>query len=233
MKKIAVSHLIAGWKGGQSIGEVVTSATVKGELEPSKRPSTGGWPVRVSDCPHVIESRVSGECSLGMDDVLVMRSSLESNDGTRRHTDEEGSGCDTAPLDASMSRLRKSDTLPTNLRQEGDVLRLQSISPMQKGGARTTYNGITCFTVCVLVLGGAASRDPGNANGCRISQLQHVGCSSRPTTRKRLLVGATPVSFVFWNHGTDSGQGNSSVVPRSTKEGHCGSSNQETARELL
>ena len=171
---------------------------------------------------------VSGECSPGMDDLSVMRSSLDSNDGTKRHTEEEGSGCDTAQLDASMSRLRKSDTLPTNLRQEGDVLRLQSISPMQKGGARTTYYGITCFTVCALVLGGAASRDSGNANGCRISQLQHVGSSSRPTTRKRLLVGATPVSFVFWNHGTESGQGNSSVVPRSTKEGHCGSSNQET-----
>ena len=67
-------------------------------------------------------------------------------------------------------------------------LRLQSISPMQKGGARTTYYGITCFTVCALVLGGAASRDSGSANGCRISQLggqlQHVGSSSRPATRK-------------------------------------------------
>ena len=34
-----------------------------------------------------------------MNDVFVMRSSLESHDGTRRHADEEGSGCDTAPLD--------------------------------------------------------------------------------------------------------------------------------------
>ena len=102
-----------GKKSSKKPPQTLTSATVKGELEPSKRPPTGGWLVRVSDCPHVIESRVSGECSPGMDDVSVMRSSLESNDGTRRHTDEEGSGCDTAPLDASMSRLRKSDTRST------------------------------------------------------------------------------------------------------------------------
>ena len=136
-----------------------------------------------------------------------------------------------------MSGLRKSDTLSTNTRQEGDILRLQSISPMQKGGARTTNYGITCFTVCALVFGGATCRESGNANGCRISQLrgqlQHVGSSSRLTTRKRLLVGATPVSFVFWNHGTESGQGNSSAVPRSTKEGHRGSSIQETAGQFV
>ena len=110
-----------GKKSSKKPPQTLTSATVKGELEPSKRPSTGGRPVRVSDCPHVVESRVSGECSLGMDDVLVMRSSLESNDGTRRHTDEEGSGCDTAALDASISRLWKSDAVSTNLRQEADV----------------------------------------------------------------------------------------------------------------
>ena len=74
---------------------------------------------------------VSGECSPGMDDVSVMRSSLDSNDGTKRHTDEEGSGSDTAPFDASMSRLRKSDAVSTNIRQEGDVHRLKSISPLQ------------------------------------------------------------------------------------------------------
>ena len=104
---------------------------------------------------------------------------------------------------------------------------------MQKGGARTTYNGITCFTVCALVFGCAISRDSGNANGCRISllggQLQHVGSSSRLATRTRLLGGATPVSFDFWNHGTESTQSNSSVAHRPTEDGHGSSSSQETA----
>ena len=48
---------------------------------------------------------VSGDCSSGMDDMFVMRSSLESHDRPRRYSDEGGSGHDTTPIDASMSRL--------------------------------------------------------------------------------------------------------------------------------
>ena len=103
-----------GKKSSKKPSQTLTSATVKGELEALETTTN-----RRLACESVGMSArdrvksVSGECSLGMDDVLVMRSSLESNDGTRRHTDEEGSGCDTAPLDASMSRLRESDTLST------------------------------------------------------------------------------------------------------------------------
>ena len=64
-----------------------------------------------------------------------------------------------SPARLTMSGLWKNGPLSTNIRQEGDLLRLQSISPMQKGGARTTYYGITCFTVCALVLGGVTSMD--------------------------------------------------------------------------
>ena len=70
------------------IKQNVETATVKGELEPSKRPPTGGWAVRVSDCPHMIESKAfREESSTRMDDVLVMRSSVESHDGSRRHSE--------------------------------------------------------------------------------------------------------------------------------------------------
>ena len=152
----------------------------------------------LSACDRV--KSVSGECSSGMDGVFVMRSSLESHDMART------SGHDTTPLDASMSRLWKNDALSTNIRQEGDVLWLQSISTMQKSGGRTT----SCFTVCALVLGGTTSRDSGDTNGRRISQLggqlQHVGSSSRHTTRQRFLVGATPVSFGFWNQRAEGSQ---------------------------
>ena len=48
-----------------------------------------------------------------------------------------------------MSKLCKTDATPTNIGQEGDVLRLQSISPVQRSGTRTTCYGISCFTVCV------------------------------------------------------------------------------------
>ena len=60
------------------------------------------------DCESVVLDRiksVSGECSSGMDDVFVLRSSLESHDRPGRYSDEGGSGHDTTPIDASMSRL--------------------------------------------------------------------------------------------------------------------------------
>ena len=108
--------------------------------------------------------------------------------------------------------------------------------PMQKSGARTTYYGITCFTVCALVFGSATSRDSSDTDGRRISQLraqlQHVGSSSRHSTRQRFLVGATPVCLVFWNQRAESAQSKSSVVSGPTKEGHGRSINQETAGYL-
>ena len=132
-----------------------------------------------------------------------------------------------------MSWLWKDDANPTNNRQDGDVFRLQSVSSVQKGSARTTYNGITCFTVCALVFGGATLGDSDNANGCRTSefgpQLQHVERPSWSTTRTGLSVGPTPVSFVFWNHGPEGPQSNSSAVSRSPVDGHGGEQSQETA----
>ena len=145
-------------------------ARVIGEWDPSKRPPTEGWPVRVSDCPHVIESRAFQEkAHLEWMTCLSCGARWSPTTGPDDIQMKEGSGCDTAPLDASMSRMWKSDALSTNLTQEGDVLRLQSISPMQKSGACTTYYGITCFTVCALVFGRATSRDSSNGHGCRIS----------------------------------------------------------------
>ena len=50
-----------GQKSSKKPPQNLTSAKVKGELKPSKRPPTGGWLVRVSECPHVIESRAFRE----------------------------------------------------------------------------------------------------------------------------------------------------------------------------
>ena len=80
----------------------------------------------------------------------------------------------------------KDGATATNDEQDGDVFRMQSVPSVQKGGARSTDNGITCFTVCALVFGGATFRESGNANGRRISQfgreLQHMERLNRVTT---------------------------------------------------
>ena len=64
------------------ISQTVTSATVIGELEPSLEATTERRldyeSVGLSACDRI--KSVSGECSSGMDDVFVLRSSLESHD---------------------------------------------------------------------------------------------------------------------------------------------------------
>ena len=141
--------------------------------------------------------------------------------------------CVSVCVTRCMPWFWKDDAIPTNNRQDGDVFRLQSVSSVQKGSARTTNYGITCFTVCALVFGGATLRDSDNANGCRTSefgrQLQHAERPSWSTTRTGLSVGPTPVTFVFWNHGPESPQSNSSAVSRSTADGHGGEQSQVTA----
>ena len=64
------------------ISQTLTSATVIGELEPSLEATTERRldyeSVGLSACDRI--KSVSGECSSGMDDVFVLRSSLESHD---------------------------------------------------------------------------------------------------------------------------------------------------------
>ena len=85
---------VAGRKGthrNQKPSPTVIPATIDRDLDPSKRPPTGGWVMRISDCPHPIEQSVSRECIPGMDDVSVMWwSTLESKDGPGRHSGKDG-----------------------------------------------------------------------------------------------------------------------------------------------
>ena len=45
----------------QKPSPTVIPATIDRDLEPSKRPPTGGWAMRISDCPHSIEQRAFRE----------------------------------------------------------------------------------------------------------------------------------------------------------------------------
>ena len=96
-----------GKNHSKKIPQTLTPATAKGELQPSKRPPKGSWPVRLSDCPHVIESRAFRE-NPHLEWMTCLRCGTRWSRTTGRHSNEEGSGCDTAPLYASMSRLWKA-----------------------------------------------------------------------------------------------------------------------------
>ena len=64
------------------------------------------------------------------------------------------------------------------------------VPSVQKGGARTTYSVITCFTVCALVESVSSEES---------FSMWNVPTASQP--EQEFPAGATSVSFVFWNHG--------------------------------
>ena len=101
----------------QKSSPTVIPATIGRDLDPSKRPPTGGWAMRISDCPHPFEQSVSRECKLGLDDVSVVWSPLESKDRPGRHSGKDDQPQLTLPYPgcASTTRLQqmtnKTETL--------------------------------------------------------------------------------------------------------------------------
>ena len=141
----------------QKPSPTVIPATIDRDLDPSKRPPTGGWVMRISDCPHPIDTEsVSRECIPGMDDVSVMRSPLESKDRPGRHSGEDGADNRSTSSDTSLSRMCINDATTTDGKQNGDILRMQSVSSVQKSGAQISYYGITCFAVYALMFSSSA-----------------------------------------------------------------------------
>ena len=58
------NNRLRGQKGkhrNQKPSPTVIPATIGRDLDPSKRPPTGGWVMRIPDCPHLIEQRAFGE----------------------------------------------------------------------------------------------------------------------------------------------------------------------------
>ena len=155
---------------------------------------------------------VSRERIPGMDDVSVMWSPLESKDGPGRHSGEDGTDNRTNSIDTPLPRMCLDDATTTDDKQNGDVLRMQPVSLVQKSGTHISCFGTTCFTVCALVFGRFS----------RIGrELQNVECTSRTsriTTGTTIPTGTATASFVFWHHGSGSTTGDHSNVSRPTAE---------------
>ena len=169
---------------------------------------------------------VSRECIPGMDDVSVMRSTLESKDGPGRHSGEDGADNRSTSSDTSLSRMCINDATATDGKQNGDILRMQSLPSVQKSGAHISCYGITCFTVCALMFSSSAHGGASDGIGLRFGGigrgLQNVECSSRTsciTTGTTIPTGTATASFVFWHHGSGSTTGGRSNVSRQTTEG--------------
>ena len=76
---------------------------------------------------HRTES-VSRESIPGMDDVSVMRSPLESKDGPERHSGKDGADNRSTSTNTSLPRMCINDATTTVDKQNGDNLRMQSVS---------------------------------------------------------------------------------------------------------
>ena len=106
----------------------VIPATIDRHLDPFSRPPTGGWAMRISDLSASYRTEsVSRECILEVDDVSVMWSPLESKDGPGRHSGEDGIDNRSTSIDTSLSRMCINDATKTDNKQNGDILRMQSI----------------------------------------------------------------------------------------------------------
>ena len=178
--------------------------------------------MRVSECPRSVKSRACREnaylewmtclsCgarwsrTTGVDDIHMKKRSAKG----------------TASVGTPVSWMWEDDATATSDKQDGDVFRVQSVHHCGKGVVRVPTAGSPSVPSCS---GGATLGESGNANRRRISQfrgeLQHVERSNRVTARTGVPAGATPVSFVFWNHGSEGSQKNRPDVSRATAEGH-------------
>ena len=126
---------------------------------------------------------VSREGIPGMDDVSVMWSTLESKDGPGRHSGKVGADNRSTSIDTSLSRMCINDATTTDDKKNGDIFRMQSVSPVQKSGAHISYYGITCFTVYALMFSNSAHGGAGDGIGLRFGgigrELNNVECPSR------------------------------------------------------
>ena len=99
-----------------------------------------------------------------MDDVSVMWSPLESKDGSG----EDGTDNRTTSVDHALSRMCLDDATTTDDKQNGDVLRMQPVSPVQKSGFHISYFGITCFTVCAFMFSSSVHGGASDGTGLRL-----------------------------------------------------------------
>ena len=173
---------------------------------------------------HRTES-VSRECISGMDDVSVMRSPLESKDRPGRHSGKDRADNRSTSTNTSLPRMCINDATTTDDKQNGDILRMQSVPLVQKSCIHISYYGITCFAIYALMFSSSANGGAGDGIGLLFSrigrELHNVECSSRTscnTTGTTIPTGTTTASFVFWHHGSGSTTGDRSNVSRQTAE---------------
>ena len=177
--------------GRQESQQTLTPATVERELQPSKRPPTGGWPTRVLDCPRAKRENAH----LESDD----RRQLESNDRSGQQSNK--SGTDTCT--SSVPWTWKDDAITTN-EKNGDVFSVAVGFSRAKGWcAHHHLRGHWFHRLCPRV----RRRNPQRVKQRRWMSNQSdrmslaCGTFNSVTNRTGFLTGSTSLYVVFKNHG--------------------------------
>ena len=140
---------------------------------------------------------VSRESIPGIDDVSIMWSPLESKDRAGRHSGEDGADSRSTSSDTSLSRMCINDATTTDEKQNGDILRMQSVSSVQKSGILISHYGITCFAFYALMFSSSAYGGTSDGIGLRFSgigrELHNVECSSI------ISCNTTGATNSYWN----------------------------------
>ena len=149
--------------------------------------------------------------------------------GQGRHSGKDGADSRSTSVDTSLSRMCINEATTTGGKQNGDILRMQSVSPMQKSDAHISYHGITCFAVYAPMFSSSAHGGASDGIGLRFGwigrELHNLECSSRlscDTTGATIPTGTASASFVFWHHGSGSTTGDRSNVSRQSEQGSSG-----------
>ena len=199
--------------------------------------TTGGWAMRISDCPHSIEHRAFRENA-----YLEWMTCLSCGARWSRQTGQDD-------IQVKMGLITEQPQLTPPCPGCASTPRLQQMTnktetffgcsrfPLCKRVENISYYGITCFTVCALVFGSSAFGGAGNGTGLRFSrvgrELHNVECTSRTsriTTGTTIPTGTATASFIFWHHGSGSTTGDRSNATRPTAEGQGEQGSPDIAR---
>ena len=198
----------------------VIPATIDRDLDPSKRPPTGGWVMRISDCPHPIEQKAFRENA-----SLEWMTCLSCGARWSRKT-----GQDDIQVKMGLTFGQPQLTHPfQDVHQRRDYNRWQTKQrhssyavgfPCAKEcGAHISYYGITCFAVYAFMFSSSAHGGASDGIGLRFGgigrELYNVECSSRTScdTKGATISTGTASAFFCGITGQEAGRAIVRMIP--------------------
>ena len=218
----------------KTIPQTLTPATVKRELETSKQPPKGGWLVRISDCPHVMETRAFRE-NAHLDWMTCLSCGARWSRTTGPDDIQMKRGLDviqpitTPPCPSCGKPMKYQQTLDKEEMFFGcnQIPQCRRVVRVPPTTASLILLSVPSCSVAQPLEIQATKMDIESVSSEDSFSMWEVSADAQQ--ENDFLFRTTLVSFVSWNQREESAHSNSSVVPRPTEKGHGRSTNQKTA----